>query len=334
MMKLLMTIAGVVLLGTHLLVAQGTLSIDELSPTKTIFVEGFQLHTYKAIPADRKELEFIYFFDKKSQSFRKFSEEYRGLIPRHSPKGKYISFFGTRNPSESVLTNGLNKNLKFHLFSGTGKYVRSFDIQPSSYEWSPDEEYVVYASTGSHKEAALSLAAVWVLNVSNGARKKIFDRAMNFRWADFDSSIYLFDGKKVFRYDPSLQTYRPTKYKDIDFSRSGKYYIKSSGGENPLKIYIRETNADITEIVRLTMMKYMDVALSNGEWYPPYTVKWGNEQRLILMDEKKKSFIYDIDLNAVVDSFDGYVVGFLGGTQDTAIVIIDKETKMRRIDSH
>ncbi len=283
----------------------------------------------------------IYAISDSAPEPRLFSDRYQGIGSRLSPKGNYVSFFGTSDLNEKLFKEsvGWSKALKLLLFRTNGEYLRAFDIPVASYQWAPDEKSIVYLTSSGYREMKNDLVTgAWILSIEDGKEKQISDCQCAVRWASFDGNIYLRteDYRAVFKYDPHSLTLEETKYKDIEFSQSGKYYMSPGGGEGGVfRLYITRTNEDISARVRSVMSNHLRGVTK--DWNPSIAPLWTGRDQIIFPEERytgeRPNFLFDVTSNTVVKSFDGHYLGLDQADSGKALILRRGAIQTQRINN-
>lgn len=281
-------------------------------------IDGAQLPG--SINIDR---EYVYYFDESSNSIKKITEKYKGIAGKTSPKQTYVSFLGTTQTSRKIfLDSGLDTiPLQLVIFNNKGKFVKSFDLPKiKKYRWSPDETKIVFSAGEPLKEMAETAEwSVSILDINTGKTQKIFDSVNDFSWAKFDGNIYveILRNHEVDKYNVKNGIKELTSYKGINFSSDGRYYLTE---DMEPKIFKRESNEDITSKFVKTVSKYFQ-SHEPSRVYNGTSLRWlSNHAVTFLNDIGSKSYVYDIDSDAIIDSFDGSLIGINKASKNAVIL--------------
>ncbi len=296
-----------------------------------IIMDGYDIRLKRNGMGGLAESEYIYYFDRTSRSLKKFSEKYRGVSSKVSPRGSYVSFFGTDRADTKLFENGrMNRNLKLFILRMSGEDYKSFEIKPASYQWSPMEDRIAFLTPGESGEMATypRITATWILDIKTGEKQKISDVGYELHWAAFDGNIYFSNPTQVYRYNSADGKIGLTPYKDLHFSDDGHYYI-SLKPESPFRLYVRATNEEITPAFESTVKKYMAIH-SPHRTYDETSVRWFRGNQLVFWDdEMEQSYIFDVDRAAIIDSAAGSFIAPLDDGRNNTLIIEKGQIKVR-----
>jgi hypothetical protein len=203
------------------------------------------------------------------------------------------------------------------LFKPDGELFRSYRFDHAAgYDWSPTERQIAVCRAKPAAEMAESscLTDISVLDVQTGQQHKVFDGGSHFRWARFDSSLYILDNsEKVFRYDPRSNTVEETLLRNIDFSDDGIYYLHFLPVIPDIGIIRRVDNQDVTPVFKLTVKKYFEEHKLNNT-YNASSVTWVTGHTFTFLDDNvANSYLYDVDSDSIIASSDGRLIGVTNG---------------------
>ncbi len=184
-----------------------------------------------------------------------------------SPNDQYVAVIETK---AGVLPPGahdfsvLPKN-SLVVIDPDGNEITRLDDDVRKLSWSPDGEQIAYI-TGTHKEggAGFKTTGLYLFDLRDGSKTQIAPRAYYVNWVSFDSCIYYWNFRKVFKYDPVASKVEETPYHAINFSPDGRYYTTSSP-ESDYHVYCTETNQPLTE--RL-LARFSDLEQISPTWAP------------------------------------------------------------------
>ncbi|MBI1807318.1 MAG: hypothetical protein HYR76_09745 [Ignavibacteria bacterium] len=263
----------------------------------------------------------VYVYNRAKNSFVRFAPEYKGVGAQISPKGTYISFWGTDKKDVVMFhgSKGWSEELKLQLFSVNGKRIKSFDLPVGGTVWFPNEEKILYVEVPYAEMANPENKTFWILDIKSGDRIKIPDKGSDFTFAKFDNNIYYFSSEKhkVVRYNVRKKKLEETEYNGVDFSNNGEYYFYQSPESDDIKIYETKTNTDITATI-LSAIKH-DLSDMKVNWT---AVRWDEINNLVFADlDLKKYFVFDMKRTAVTRKFDGFYIGIVDTlTKEAAII--------------
>ncbi|MBI4558784.1 MAG: PD40 domain-containing protein [Candidatus Hydrogenedentes bacterium] len=117
------------------------------------------------------------------------------------------------------------------------------------FAWCPDGKFLAYI-TGRARDGRFTPTGVWIYEVGKAPGSLILSDGAEVSWAEFDGMLYILAyspaGPVVYKYSPSDKRLSETNYHGIWFSRDGKYYYFTSNEGGPFRLYLRESNEDIT----------------------------------------------------------------------------------------
>ena len=289
------------------------------SPHKIFIVKDgkFVQRQLRATEADRFG---IYLYDQAKNSFVRFAPEYRGINPQISPKGTYISFFGTDNKKTIMFnSNGRwNKQLKLHLFTINGKHVKSFALPQGSIVWSPDEDKIVFTESAYEEMRNHENNNLWLLDFKSEGQTKIPDKGSSVTWQKFDKKIYFVssDRHKIVSYDVQTKEIKETQYNGVNFSDDGKYYFYYESEDSDIRIYLAGSNENITAGLLSNIQKNVSVTPNSS------TMRWDVLNNLVFADyDIKKWFVFDPRKMIILNSYEGYYVDIIDTVSKEALVI-------------
>lgn len=144
-----------------------------------------------------------------------------------------------------------------------GKEVVKLEEDVRELSWSPDGEKIAYI-TGTYYEGGVGFktTGVWIFDLKDQSKKQIkkdfphpsvkgFEGGgYEIKWAKHDNNIYIKDFNYcggIYRYNTKVGKSEQVKYKGIDFSPDGKFYISEQFGDSiPQRLYVSDSNLEIT----------------------------------------------------------------------------------------
>ncbi len=145
-----------------------------------------------------------------------------------------------------------------------GKEIAKLEEDVREFSWSPDGEEIAYI-TGTYYEGGVGFktTGVWIFDLKDQSKKQIkkdfphpsvkgFEGGgYEIKWSKHDNNIYIKDFDYcggVYKYNTKLGKSEQVKYKDINLSPDGKFYISEQFGDSiPQRLYISDSNLEITD---------------------------------------------------------------------------------------
>lgn len=215
----------------------------------------------------------------------KIRQEKRVLYQTSNTYVDQISLSSNRKFIAAIETEGFAKS-GLLIVNPKGKIVKVIGQDVRKYVWSPDGDKIAYI-TGKYSEDGMGFlsSGLYLFDLNNGQVTQIAPKAYYVNWVNFDSCVYYYDLRKVFRYDPATEKTKETVYYGINFSPDGKYYTTSSSEED-YEIYSVKTNQPIASLLSL---KLKDLEM-RPNWAPNF-----NHHLLIIKND------YEIDPRDTAD---------------------------------
>lgn len=275
--------------------------------------DGSTLGGYLRDPNSRFQFGDIYCFREGGNDFELFLDSVWGFSSRLSPKENFVSFWGTRDRSSLLLGEGYNPDLDLFLYSSSGEFIRSFDINVASYQWFPDENHVLFTTNLGYREGKTQggITGVWMLDIATGQIASVSHCDCNIRLAQFEGRIYLQSNltDSIFVYDAGRKRIIGTGYKDFNFSPSGEYYYHLPFESTDFRLFLRRTNKEVTNQTISSIKR-----LTNNEvnWT---SAIWTDNSNLALSEDRMVTYIYDVKTSYVEDTVKGRYVANLDSTR-------------------
>ena len=244
------------------------------------------------IIVNRTPLSYLYFIDSKGMHRLDTTSNEKKVV--FNTEGLYeVSF--SLSPSDTVIAllvtkegvtlpgehdySVLPRNSVIFI-TPEGKEVAKLEEDVREFSWSPDGEKIAYI-TGTYYEGGVGFktTGVWIFDLKNQSKKQIkkdfphpslrgFEGGgYEIKWAKHDNNIYIKDFDYcggIYRYDTKLGISEQVKYKDINFSPDGKFYISEQFGDSiPQRLYISDSNLEITDRLK----KRFGYDIQNASFY-------------------------------------------------------------------
>ena len=153
---------------------------------------------------------------------------------------------------------------KLVVFSDDGRQLIELTNVMPTFAWSPDGNCLAYA-TGNVSDIGIVSTGTWLYDMRSGKSRRVLADGAGLSWARYDHNLYILRSltqvPKVVKYDVTTGDVVDTPFRDIRFSPDGKFYVYAPV-EEEARLYMRETNSDITEEFEF---------FKRYEWHGPFS---------------------------------------------------------------
>jgi len=236
--KVLLPLLGisVVLILTLAFKLLSSVSVSALVREDEIVLGGVKYYHESKKELDKRN---IYIFNKATSEKKIIYQTPKSYVDQISisPNREFIAAIETDEKAKNNLV----------VIKANGELVKAINQDVRKYCWSPEGNKIAFITGGYSEDGKGFLSdGVYVFDIASSQLKQIAPRAYYINWVAFDSSIYYYESKNVFRYDPVAAETEETPYRGVNFSPDGQYYTTSSP-EQPYQVYSTKTNQAVTD---------------------------------------------------------------------------------------
>lgn len=255
-----------------------------------------------------------------------------------SPNNKYIAFIEEAQPKYKRDGYEIPPQYNLVILDASGNMINHIDADIKKYSWNPNGEkiaYLTFAPCDPDYQYKCPTGA-WVFDIGTDKKTKVIDRAYEMNWAIFDSAVYLYDHKKVIRWNSLLDKLDTTDYKDIYFSPDGKYYLHFPKYEEsfPVQLYLAETNKNVSNKLPEDLGNLIGWVYRSGHFLlftkAEVTTKTEGEGPIKVIKSREiknvTHSIYDPDNRRILKKFDGSISSWIS---DGCQIIVEEKEKVR-----
>ena len=227
---------------------------------------------------------------------------------KRSPDGTYVAALGTVN---NIFQNeqGVNYIKTLLVVVDTNANIVFKDEDSQAFDWSPDGQKIAIVSGRKYADKdAPTTERLWILNIDTKQKSFIAPTdAIEIQWSKFDNNIYLKERSQVSVIETATMRKELTRYKDIHFSPSGRYYLLLRTLPGLSRLFESQTNKDVTP--SFLREKSFDVN---------YFI-WLDGQTIAIGDATFEKKILDVEEGKIIKTFDGRVFGFDKSKQELVL---------------